>query len=314
MKKNFFSHKAMTALAVIVLAAMMLAGCKKEEITPITPNDTTTPEEPIDNSHFYYGNDTLAINSIIKMNSDGMYVYYFQLSNNYSFSVMSLEEIGESGASFTDIYTFFFTGSGTLGAMSSDDEEAEDDYMANGSIKISEEDGIYTIAATGTTESGKAIDIFYQGKLIDLNTPTGNGTVNVNGNQYQLISGIWTSTDGYYLYELFSSQMDATLDISSLHTLSNGSYTITTDEDELASGNAVAMEFYINDEDEMESEFILNSGTLNCTISGDTYTISFSGSANGNTITGNFTGSLHEVSMKKDLEKNISKRIAKLRK
>ncbi len=225
---------------------------------------------------------------------------------------MSLEEIGESGASFTDIYTFFFTSTGTLGAMSSDDEEAEDDYMANGSIKISEEDGIYTIAATGTTESGKAIDIFYQGKLIDLNTPTGNGTVNVNDNQYQLISGIWTSTDGYYLYELFSSQMDATLDISSLHTLSNGSYTITTDEDELASGNAVAMEFYINDEDEMESEFILNSGTLNCTISGDTYTINFSGSANGNTITGNFTGSLHEVSMKKDLEKNISKRIAKL--
>lgn len=313
MKKNVLFRRALTVVSVFALAALVMVGCKKDEVNPDTPNDTI-PEEPEIISNFQYGDQTLTINNIIKMDMQGLIAYQFNLNDDYNFTVMGAGEIDSNGVQFTDVMTFFMTGTGIIGMIGTDNEE-EEDYVASGSIKVNEKDGRYEIVCKAITEANDSINIYYNGPILDMNKPTGTGKLTVNGTEHALEVGIMGQIDGMYLYELFDTQMSTTLGIESKNALGNSTYTISDDDATVAAGNAVSVDFDIvnlNTEEEIEGELI--DGTFTNSISGDTYTFSFSGNSNFGTVTGNFTGSLHDYQIEKAAQKKVNTMLAKMRK
>ncbi len=327
MKKNILFRRALAVVSVIALAAFVMVGCQKEEIDPVTPNDTTIPndtttpvdpdipDDPTEPNHFYYGNNTLNINKIIKMNMQGMIAYDFILNNDYIFTIMGTTDIDSNGTDFTDVMTFFMTGQGTCGSIGTNDEEDEGDYVASGNIKITRRNNTYEIICKAITEANDSIDVYYNGPIFDMNNPTGTGSITVSGTEYALQVGIMGLMDGVYNYEFFDSQMLNTLDIVSKNALGNGTYTLTDDDAVVEAGNGIDIEFdIINPATETEIEGELTDGSLTCSISGDTYTINFSGNSNLGTVSGTYTGTITEFQMDKAAQKNINTIRAKMRK
>lgn len=324
MKKNILFRRVLAVVSVIALAAFVMVGCQKEEIEPNNPNDTTIPndtttpvdpDDPTEPNHFYYGQNTLTVNKVIKMNMQGMIAYEFILNNNYIFTIMGATDIDSNGTNFTDVMSFFMTGQGTFGVIGTNEEDDEGDYVASGNIKITKRNNNYEIICKAITEANDTIDVYYNGPIFDMNNPTGTGSITVSGTDYALQVGIMGVMDGMYNYEFFDTQMLNSLDFVSKNALGNGTYTITDDDAAVAAGNGIDIGFDIINpitEDEIEGE--LTDGSLTCSISGDTYTISFSGNSNLGTVSGTYTGTITEFQMDKAAMKNANTIRAKMRK
>lgn len=307
MKKNILFSKTLAAVSVFALAALVTVGCGKNKVTP---------DEPAVANHFYYGNQTLDIANAVKMSTQGMAGYQFTLNNGYIFNVVGSTETTSTDANFTDMITFLMTGRGFMGTLylTNDDDNTAIE-VASGSFKISEKDGKYEVICLAVTSNNDTIDMYYNGAILDLNKPTGTGSLTVGGSSYPIQVGCMGQLEGLYCYALYDTTMNTTVGISSKDALSqSGTYTITDDYATLTNGNGVSVQYDIVNANMEELEGTLTEGTLTSSVSGDRYTITFSGTSEAGTVSGSFTGSISETNMATIAKKNISASIAKLRK
>ncbi len=290
MKKNILFRKALTVVSVFALAALVMVSCKKK--------DDPTPDEPAVSNHAYYHGQSMDIAHAIKVKTQGMIGYQFSFSNGYALSILSSSEIDSLGANFTDPLVFVMTGQGLVGTISTSIDDNATAEIASGSFKVTERNGNYEIVCLAVTSENDTLDMYYLGAIVDMNKPTGSGSMTIDGENYPLQVGCVGMSDGLHCYTLLDTSMSHTFDFSSKNALGNGTYTISNNSSAIADGSAISASFSIVSMDGIESDSFeeeLYSGTLTSSVNGNTYTISFSGQSESGDVSGSFTGTLNEI-------------------
>lgn len=302
MTKTHFYKKGIILMALTMVAALSMVGCQKEDdIRPII-NDTT-PEEPQQANYFAFGNDTLEIVSILKMhNSDG-YEYLFTLSNEDQFMVMGAGEPNAGPDQFASVEDYFVNNIGTLGFYSS---LTAQEFLQSGTFEVKCQGNIYDIRILGTTEStGKTIDAHYQGTLTDLNAPNGNGSLTLDGNNFELnyFMHAFNGEVHQYLLRDITGQSSTMVIVQSLTELHNGSYTLGDNPEQLADGTVLAMQISL---DENGNDFLVSHGTLQYSNENGRYALLFNGQTAAGIFNGSYEGGIFDYS-------NMAKKINTLR-
>lgn len=293
---NFFKKSA-KLFTIVALAALVMVGCKKDPAdnpdNPVNPDDPVVPEQT---GYFVYGGDTLDINFVVLQDMGGLYVVSLNLGNGAEFVTLGTVDPMDAGQlPFADFMTVLFGGQGTYGSYMLN-EDADPDDMESGTIEIKTVGSKHELTIQGTTLAGKTVSASFTGKIINLGEPTGTGNITWNGTAYELNIGLVMKEGGLYDYQFASNTLPNYLDIVASAPLTNGTYTLTADEAQMASNNnMIGAAFEIVDP--LTEGTLLDAqatgGSATVSISGHTYTLDVNATTVEGDVTAHFAGDIH---------------------
>lgn len=165
------THKLLFALMACAMVVFATVSCEKEEITPDIINDTAdtavTPDLPDYGGYVIFGDDTMTINHIVLLQSNGHNIIKVFLNGHPDeVAFLSFDDYEPSEERQGVLYCFGSSGGETA--------------LYNGEAVVSVSDGIYTIEFDNYYE-GKRMVIHYLGPISDVTIPAGMGTFVFDG-------------------------------------------------------------------------------------------------------------------------------------
>ena len=282
MKMNTLLRKAMTIVVLLALGAATLTSCTEKDPDP-TPNPDPNTNTIDPNNICIYNGDTAFVVSVSRQSDTEGYVAY-----NFSMNNSDMFELSNFGDLTTGAYNLGFSDDCLLSIFLPFAEETLL-IVDNGSLEVAVNGDTYTFDINATLVNGKVVTLHYSGKLIDINQSNGNGTFTIGGNSYNLNFGLHFTEGEHHVYELLNNVNFDNVYFGINKPLTNKVYTIIDNTDSL-NDNSVVMEFSVGEDD-----YYAISGTLQCAISGDTYTLTFSGNTDDGAFSGSYTGKIAKL-------------------
>lgn len=294
MKKVSFL-KMFTILATCAFVALMAAGCEKDNINPVEPdNNDTTPDIPAEPNSFIYGEDTLTIDFVTRKFDDyyGMHTTTIQFTNGCQFNINSMI-IPDGDFNFININEFYTTPDSVSGAYH---EGNRDNYMLLGTYSAHYVFNTVVIDIQGRTYDGKTVSAHYSGNVTDISNVMGAGSFTFGGHSYRmdLCYGTFRNNTGSFTFT--STSMEFILSIRTADNFLSGKvYTISTNEDEIAAGTALAITFTVKG-DNGPVTATATSGDFNYLINRDgTVTINYAGTSDKGDFSGAYNGDIVSI-------------------
>lgn len=282
-------------LLALAMGLTLMVGCKKDPAD--NPIDPANPGQEVATQYVFWGTDSVAIKTVVMTKVYESIEYTLVLADESMLKV-SVEGNVEDGVSRSFVtYDAYERAplSHAWGMVVDDDDWVE---FVSGTFTLSGASPSYHLVISAIDEKGREVAVDYQGSVISLNAPSGAGSFFVANAQMDISVAYAVRQYGAYEYALTDTSMLSGITFYSYQPLDPGrTYTITTDEEELISGQGVML--YVEVDANTETGGYISgdavSGTLSCSKSGEQYTLTFSGDGPFGHFTGNYSGLIIQI-------------------